>query len=105
MFAINTTPSFTHDVTIRIPADDGFVEQKGKVRFRLVSDDELEQLADDVKAIVNAIVEGFPGGAEIDGKKLEDGDELKAAMLSMSAVRTALLVHYRQAAAGARLGN
>jgi hypothetical protein len=109
MFKLLSNPTFSHDVTIRVPVDGGFEDHVARVRFRVLAVDDLVKhdvtRPDGQAAYCDAIVESFENLEGDDGKPIPHSDKVKARMISTPFVRVALMRAYEAAMFGARIKN
>jgi len=109
MFKVTQEPTFTHDVTARVPVDGGFEDQKFKATFRVIDPEEadkfdlatLEGSGDFLRKVVVQLHEV----ADAEGKPLEWNDGVLTAVLKLPWARSALARAYFAGVAGAKLGN
>lgn len=109
MFKLIKNATFTHDVPVMVPVDEGYDELPLKVRFRVLPADELVQhdylTAEGQETYCRAIVAGFPAVADDEGRTLADDDVLRDQMIGMTFVRTAVMRAYGEAMTKARAKN
>lgn len=111
MFKVNPNPTFTHDVKVWVPADGGFAEETLKTTFIAIPMQEHDRLAaaavDDagLTTFFDAIVKEFHDLADERGKPVAATPALRAQLLAMPYVATALREHYRKAMLGERAKN
>jgi small nuclear ribonucleoprotein (snRNP)-like protein len=109
MFKITSNPTFAHDVDIQVPVDDGFSDQKLRVRYRVVDLDDLENLKlDDIKdqkKYLELIVDGFENLVDEDDKPIQNPHTLTKKILGRIYVRGPVMRAYMEAMAGAKVKN
>ena len=97
--------SFGWPVTIRVPSDDGaFKEQKLRVRFLTLSQDEFaaaisdQQFAD--HELLSRALKGWDGVVDADNQPVIFDEENKARLLSLPFARIALAEAFMEAMSG-----
>lgn len=108
MFDILENVEFNRTVTVAIPVDGGHKKLSLPTRFRLLPDDQL----DDLELHSNDSVKEFLRRAIVDFHDLKDGeaevaynDEVRERLLKWGPVRTGLLTAYNKAMVEGREGN
>lgn len=107
MFKVSTTPTFTHCVTVCVPVDGGFREDKCKATFRVLPEDELGWGNDSISQTesVRRILISMDELEGADGKPLLWSDELRDQLIAVPYVRAALVQTYVAAVTKTRVGN
>ncbi|MDE2595952.1 MAG: hypothetical protein KGL44_03645 [Sphingomonadales bacterium] len=107
MFKVNLTPTFTHPVTVCVPVDGGFREDKCKATFRVLpaedlgmGDAQISQVESVRRILVN--MEELEGD---DGQPMAWSDELRDQLIAVPYVRAALIQTYLAAVTKTRVGN
>lgn len=108
MFNVLDNVTFTRTVTVVIPVDGGVEKLSLPTRFRLLPDDELDDLdisrTDGVKEFLRRVIVDFHDLK--DGKaEVPYNDALREKLLKWGPVRTGLLTAYRKALAEGYEGN
>jgi hypothetical protein len=94
--------TFTHDVAIMMPVDDGFAEDVLKTTFNYLSQDRLAELGGDFLA--EAVVT-FHGLTDDDDEPIACTDELRLKLLRNSNIMHGLTTHYLRAITKVKSGN
>lgn len=107
MFKVSATPTFTHTVTVCVPVDGGFREDKCKATFRVLPEDELGWGNDSISQTesVRRILVSMDELEGADGKPLLWSDELRDQLIAVPYVRAALVQTYVAAVTKTRVGN
>lgn len=109
MFKIVQNRTFTHDVAVLIPSDNGHVEETLKTTFNYVDADKLASFdlttGAATDAFLDAIVSSFHDCVDEHGQPLPDSEQLRKQLLGMHNVRSALLRHYLNAVRKTKEGN
>lgn len=110
MFKLQKNATFTHDVPVQMPVDDGHAEVMLKTKFRVLDADALrphDDLTSELaqNAYLRAVIVGFPAVVDDDGQPIPDDDALFDRLMGLTFVRMALLRGYALAMAGARAKN
>ena len=109
MFMINDNPEFTHPVKVMTPVDGGHREDEMKVRFRVLSVDEVEgydlNTPDGTKEFLKAVIVTIEDVVGEDKKPLPYNDALRDQLIGMYNVRAAMSNTYIRAVMKARVGN
>lgn len=109
MFKIVENPEFTHDVAVSVPVDDGHAEETLRTRFRVLPDVEADAFdlrqPEGQRSFLEAAVVGFSDLVDAEGKHLDCTPALRGRLLDTPYIRTALVLAYVRAVAGARRGN
>jgi hypothetical protein len=99
MFKIATNPSYTAQVRVDVPTDNGKSVQKVfSATFKRLSQAELDNLSDRVSAkelndstLIDEVMVGWDGVADENGTPLEFNDQNLAALLNVFPVRPTLI--------------
>ncbi|WP_417726177.1 hypothetical protein [Roseovarius sp.] len=109
MFKIDQTPSFTHRVEIKVPADGGHELQDMQVTFRVLPDEEVEgfdmRTARGEREFLGAVVTGFDDVEDEKGAKLPYSHALRDRLIGLAYVRVAMINAYYAAIMGKRVKN
>lgn len=107
MFKVSATPTFTHAVTVCVPVDGGFREDKCKATFRVLPLEQLGQGDDGISQTesVRRILVSMEELEGADGKPLPWSDELRDQLIDVPYVRAALLQTYLAAVTKTKVGN
>lgn len=109
MFKIIAEPTFTHRVTILVPADNGHREESLTVTFRVLSVEDQAQFnltrERESDQFLRAIVVKMDDVADEEGKKIPYNDQLRDRILAIPYVRSAVAAAYFTAVNKAQLGN
>ena len=109
MFKVATDPTFTHDVPVFVPVDNGHREEKLRTTFRVLDGDETDALdptsKDGILAFLERAVVTFDDLVGDDDQPMDCTDVVRAKILSRPFVRVALFRAYTHAVTKARLGN
>lgn len=109
MFKIVEKPTFTHDVKVLTPVDDGFAEDVLKTTFNYLPTDEVAKF--DLKTpegtteFLRAIVAGLHELVDENGKPLTCTVELRDRLLFLPGIRNGLVAHYLDAVTRIKEGN
>lgn len=101
-FRLQTNPTFVTPVTIPVPTDAGVVEETVSIRFRVVSDEEIELRV--VEFLTRAILR-VDDVLDDAGKPIQSSPEVIARFLALPFTRVPTVKAYWQALSGAKLGN
>lgn len=109
MFKIAAAPKFTRDVTVKVPAGEGYEEQTFKADFTVL-DDEASSVfdvntLDGMRDFCDAIWLKAFDLADEDGKPVAFTAAVKEQLLALPYVRIALIRTYRNTVIGALAGN
>lgn len=109
MFTIAKEPTFTHEVTARMPVDGGFREESFKATFRVIDPEEAQAFdlttTEGSSGFLKRVVVKLHEIGDAEGKPIEWSDEVLAAVLRLPWARAALARTYFGAIAGAKAGN
>ncbi|WP_242415089.1 phage tail assembly chaperone [Sphingomonas panni] len=109
MFVADPNPTFTHEVTARVPVNGGYEEQKFKVTYRVLTDEQLGafDLNDNgsAAAFLRQAVTGLDDIAGADKKALPYSDNLRDQIIGLPYARVPMVRGYFEAVYPARLGN
>ncbi|MCW1934121.1 phage tail assembly chaperone [Pararhodobacter zhoushanensis] len=105
MLKIARNPEFTHDVTVRVPVDGGFADQKFKARFRVIPWAELNVFERDADEQTRMVWVGWDGIVDDADVPIPFSDSMRDTLISLPFVRMAVLNAYVDAVAGAKRGN
>lgn len=107
MFKVSPNPTFTHEVTVTHPVNDGFSTSKFKATFRVVDVEQLRDsdTLDGQQDLLRKIVVGMDDLVGEDDKPLTYTDELRDQLIAVPYIRAALVQTYLAAVTGARRGN
>lgn len=109
MFTISKEPTFTHDVTARVPVDGGYVEESFKATFRAIPPEEAEAYdltrTDTSVDFLKRIIVKLHDIGDAEAKPVEYSDAVRDQVLRLPWARSALAMAYFSAISGARLGN
>lgn len=101
--------TFTHDVTILVPSNDGAREDTLRTTFNALSIEAQAQFnlgtQDGQRAYCNAIVNCFHDLEDEAGNTLPYTEELRAQLLDLPYIVAALVYHYARALTKVKLGN
>ncbi len=106
---ISTKRTFTHDVPVLVPADDGHVEDTLRTTFNYLDTEEARAFdlttPAGIDGFVDAIVGSFHDCTDDNGNALPYTPELRAELLKRQYVCQALMAHYGNAVTKVKLGN
>jgi len=109
MFKLQKNPTFTHDVPVQVPVDDGHEERPLKVRYRVLGADDLRHhemnSEEGQNAYLRAVVAGFPAVVDDDGQPIPDDDALFDQIVGLTFCRVAVMRGYQEAMTKARAKN
>ena len=105
MLKIARNPEFTHEVSVRVPVDGGFAEEKFRARFRMVPWNELCAVENDPEAQAQMVLIGWEGIVDDDDNPIPYSDAMRDQLLGMLFMRVAILRTYIDAVSGAKRGN
>ncbi len=109
MFKVIENPEFSRKVTVSVPVDGGFENQVLGVRFRVLPQDRINEIAaatpGDYRGLVGAMVVTLEDMVDGAGAPLTCNDAVRTAVLDWPYVRTAILGAYSEATSGAKRGN
>lgn len=94
MFKIIKNPTFTTTATIHVPTDEGVVQQTLKVRFNLLSDDEVPESQDKVIGFLRAAIVRIDDVVGEDDQPIPYDDALRDRLLGLPFVRLGLMAAY-----------
>ena len=101
--------TFKREITVKVPVDGGFEKQTMKVTYNALPISETEELVfseqADLKAYVNKMTNRIDDVAGEDDEPLEWNDELRAQLLDIPFVFSAILDGYQATLAEARAKN
>lgn len=107
MFKVTSNPQFTHNVTVSVPVDGGFVDQTFKTTFRVLdaaqlsSDNSVDSQIEDLRRVI--VTMGDLVGE--DDQPMPYSDALRDQLISLPYVRLALLNAYVRGVTKAKPGN
>lgn len=109
MFKIDQTPTFTHRVEIKVPADGGHELQDLQVTFRVLPDEEIEafdmRTSRGERDFLTAAIVNFDDVEDEKGKQLPYSHGLRDRLIGLAYVRVALVNAYYAALMGKRVKN
>lgn len=109
MFKVATDPTFTHDVTVFVPVDNGHEEAKLRTTFRVLDGDETDAMdptsKDGILSFLERAVVTFSDLTDDDDQPMDCTSVVRSKILSRPFVRVALFCAYTAAVTKARLGN
>ncbi len=109
MFKIVTEPTFTHMVTVMVPADGGHAQETLDVTYRVVPSSEIAKFdlsaEDDSLRFLQRVIVRLGDLADEDGKALPYSDKVRDQVLALPYARGAIAAAYFAAIAKARQGN
>lgn len=109
MFKIVEEPTFTHDVTARVPVDGGFAEETFKATFRVIDPEEVDSFVltttEGSTAFLRRVIKRLDDLADAEKHPIEYSDEVRDAALRLPWARAALARTYFAAISGAKAGN
>lgn len=105
MLKIVNNPEFSHEVTVRVPVDGGFVDQTFTARFRVVDWSGLKDLDVPPEEQLRRVWIGWEGIEDEAGKPLPFSDAARDRLIGMLFVQVAVLRTYVDAIRGATRGN
>lgn len=109
MFVVDTNPTFTHTVKVKVPVDGGFDEQSFKATFNVIPTEEVADYdlgdGEGSTAFLRRAIVGMDELVDKDKKPVPYNDKLRDALLGQLYVRKALARTYFDAVAGAQSGN
>ena len=105
MLKIARNPEFTHEVTVRVPVDGGFADQKFKARYRMVPWNDLGAIENDPESQARMVLIGWEGIVDDEEQPIPYSDAMRDQLLGMLFMRVAILRVYVDAVAGAKRGN
>jgi len=106
MFKVATDPTFTHNIKVNVPIDDGHETHELRTTFRVL-DDEISdpETVADLAAFLDRAVVTFEDLSDDNDAPMTCTEEVRAKLLTRPFVRLALWNGYRNAMVHARLGN
>ncbi len=109
MFTVTDEPTFTHDVTARVPVDGGYVEETFKATFRVIDPEETDSFAlattDGSAAFLKRVIVRLDDIGDAEKKPVEWSDKVRDEVLKLPWARRALARAYFEAISGAKAGN
>jgi len=109
MFKITDNPTFTRTVTIRVPADGGYISETLTAVFNVLPVTEMNSfdLATEkgARAFLTAAIHSLDDIGDENGKPLPYSDQLRDKVLDLPYARAALAEEYTRSVEGAREGN
>jgi hypothetical protein len=109
MFVISKKNTFTHDVPVLVPVDEGHDEQTLKTTFNYLDTDAVKafdlKTAEGTTAFLVAIVSSFHDLVDDNGSSLPYSEELRDQLIRRQYVRQALVAHYFGAVTKVAEGN
>ncbi|MBN9504918.1 MAG: hypothetical protein J0I69_02735 [Altererythrobacter sp.] len=109
MFIVTDEPTFTHDVTARVPVDGGFAEETFKATFRVIDPEEVDSFVlattEGAAAFLKRVIVRLDGIADAEKRPVEWSDQVRDAVLRLPWARSALARTYFTAISGAKTGN
>ena len=109
MFKIVDEPTFSHEVTARVPVDGGFREETFTATFRVIDPEEADEFdlttTAGSTAFLRRTVVKLDDVGDAQSKLLEWSDEVRDAALRLPWARSALARTYFAAISGAKSGN
>ncbi|KJS45893.1 MAG: hypothetical protein VR71_00030 [Roseovarius sp. BRH_c41] len=109
MFKIDQTPTFTHPVEIKVPADGGHDLQTLNATFRVLPDEEIEALdmrtTRGEREFLSAAIVSLDDIEDEKGNKLPYSHGLRDRLIGLAYVRVALVNAYYAALVGKRVKN
>ena len=109
MFKIAKTPTFRHEVTIKVPVDGGFENQTIGVVYRVLDDEAMKahewNTLDGQKAWLRAVIARLDDMVDEDGKALAYNDGVRDQVIALSYARGPLMKGYTDAMIPALVGN
>ena len=109
MFKIDQTPTYTHRVEIKVPANGGHELQDMQVTFRVLPDEEIEafdmRTSRGEREFLAAAVVGFDDVEDEKGAALPFSDALRDRLVGLAYVRVAMINAYYAALMGKRVKN
>lgn len=109
MFKVIENPEFKRQVTVSVPVDGGFENQTLSVRLRVLTQERISTLVDanpgNFRPLVEAMVVELGDLIDAEGNAVACNDAVRAMVLDMPFVRSAILRDYSEAVAGAKRGN
>ena len=109
MFIVDHSPTFTHPVTVQVPVDGGFEEQKFKATFNVIPAEEAKEYdlsdAGQVTAFLKRVLVSMDDLVDKDGQAVPYNDSLRDKLLGLPFLRLALSRTYFAGVSGAKSGN
>lgn len=108
MFVINTKPTFTRTVEVKVPKGSDFEIQTFKATFQVVEETEDAITVGDTVALNDMLRERIVSMADLedaDGKTITYSKAVRDQVLSLPYVRLALMATYNKAMFGEIAGN
>ena len=109
MFKVATKPTFTHDVPVFVPVDNGHVEMPLRTKFRVMDDSEAVAIdyssRDGIPMFLDRAVVGFEDLVDDSDQPMTCTDLVRTKVLALPFVRIALFKAYTAAVTKAKLGN
>lgn len=109
MFILDAEPTFTHEITARVPVDGGFDDQKFKVTYRVLPDATIAEfkMTEDGSAMsfLKAAVVKFDDVADKNDQPIPYSDRARDQLIGLPFVRNPMIAGYFAAVYPARLGN
>ncbi|MCC7097268.1 MAG: hypothetical protein IT472_08825 [Thermomonas sp.] len=109
MFKIVAEPTFTHTITVLVPADGGHEKETLDVTFRVLSLDEVAKLdlasEEDSRRFLQRVIVSLGDLADGEGNALPYSDKVRDQVLALPYARNAIAAGYFEAVGKARQGN
>ena len=105
MFNVSPKRTFTHDVKIAMPIDDGFADEKLKTTFNFLTSDEINELLGDDTKFLEKAVATFHDLVDDDKNPVTCTPEIRASLLLNLNVQQGLIAHYFSAVRKVPQGN
>jgi len=109
MFKVTNEPTFTHDVTARVPVDGGFEDQRFKATFRVIDTEEADTFTlttvEGQRGFLRRVVVTLSDLADAEGKPIEFNAAVFDAVLKLPWACAALARAYFLGVSGAKAGN
>jgi hypothetical protein len=109
VFVLDPTPTFAHQVKVRVPSDGGHLDQSFKATFRVLPIEKSAtfDLTDGPSstAFLREIVTHLDDIVDATNAPVSYSDTLRDQLLELPYVRSALVAAYFAAIGGAKLGN
>lgn len=109
MFVVKSQPTFKHTVKVSVPVDGGFKDETCEATFRVIADDEINQLnlaqAADSSAFLDRAIISLDDLVDDNKQAIAWNDEVRAELLKLPYLRRALARTYFEAIQGVRVKN
>lgn len=109
MLKVLTTPTFTHEVAVMQPVDGGHEEHSFKATFKMLPDDEFDDLdlrnLEGAREMVRRVLVGASDIVDGAGKPVEWSSEVRDWLINTTVTRSALILAYHAAVNKVRAGN